>query len=61
MSEKTTNIIKKSILIGALTSSFGVFISKILGLLYYSPLCSLAGESNMAFYSFCCIKYLTTS
>ena len=51
MSDKTSNIIKKSILIGALTSSFGVFLSKILGLLYYSPLCSLAGESNMAFYS----------
>lgn len=51
MSDKTANIIKKSILIGALTSSFGVFLSKILGLLYYSPLCSLAGESNMAFYS----------
>lgn len=51
MSEKTSNLMKKSILIGALTSSFGVFLSKVLGLLYYSPLCSLAGESNMAFYS----------
>lgn len=51
MENKAQSIIKKSILIGALTSSFGVFISKVLGLLYYSPLCSLAGESNMAFYS----------
>ncbi len=43
--------IKQSLLIGALTSSFGIFVSKLLGLLYYSPLSALAGESNMAFYS----------
>lgn len=49
MSEK--KILKQSLLIGALTSSFGVFISKALGLLYYSPLSSLAGEENMVFYS----------
>ena len=42
---------KQSLLIGALTSSFGIFVSKLLGLLYYSPLSALAGESNMAFYS----------
>lgn len=42
---------KHSLLIGALTSSFGIFISKLLGLFYYSPLSSLAGESNMVFYS----------
>ena len=42
---------KQSLLIGALTSSFGIFISKALGLLYYSPLSSLAGESNMGFYA----------
>lgn len=51
MSGKRQEIIKKSILVGALTSSFGVFVSKLLGLIYYSPLCSLAGEANMAFYS----------
>lgn len=45
------NIVKQSLLVGALTSSFGVFISKALGLLYYSPLNALAGEENMAFYS----------
>lgn len=44
-------VIKQSLLVGALTSSFGVFISKALGLLYYSPLSSLAGEENMVFYS----------
>ncbi|MDO4197754.1 MAG: oligosaccharide flippase family protein [Erysipelotrichaceae bacterium] len=42
---------KQSLLIGALTSSFGIFISKLLGLFYYSPLSSMAGEANMAFYS----------
>ncbi|MBQ6126080.1 MAG: oligosaccharide flippase family protein [Erysipelotrichaceae bacterium] len=42
---------KQSLLMGALTSSFGIFVSKLLGLLYYSPLSQLAGEANMAFYS----------
>lgn len=42
---------KQSLMIAALTSSFGIFISKALGLLYYSPLSSLAGEENLAFYS----------
>ena len=49
MAEK--KVMKQSLLIGALTSSFGVFISKALGLLYYSPLSALAGEENMVFYS----------
>lgn len=42
---------KQSLMIAALTSSFGIFVSKALGLLYTSPLSSLAGEDNMAFYS----------
>ncbi len=42
---------KQSLLMGALTSSFGIFVSKLLGLLYYSPLSSIAGEENMTFYS----------
>lgn len=42
---------KQSLMIAALTSSFGIFVSKALGLIYYSPLSSLAGEGNMAFYS----------
>lgn len=49
MTEK--KVLKQSLLVGALTSSFGVFISKALGLLYYSPLSALAGEENMVFYS----------
>ncbi|MBQ1508507.1 MAG: oligosaccharide flippase family protein, partial [Erysipelotrichaceae bacterium] len=47
----TQKKLKQSVLVGALTSSFGIFISKALGLLYYSPLSALAGEENMAFYS----------
>ena len=43
--------VKQSLMVAALASSFGIFISKTLGLLYYSPLSALAGESNMAFYS----------
>lgn len=51
MTTKRQGQVKQSLLVGALASSFGVFISKMLGLLYYSPLSSLAGEGNMAFYS----------
>lgn len=48
---KNNNQKKQSLMIAALTSSFGIFVSKALGLIYYSPLSSLAGENNMAFYS----------
>lgn len=48
MSNKTK--MQESLLMGALASSFGIFLSKVLGLLYYSPLSELAGEANMAFY-----------
>lgn len=48
---KTKDKLQQSLLMGALASSFGIFVSKVLGLFYYSPLSSLAGESNMAFYS----------
>ena len=41
---------KQSLIVGALTSSFGIFISKALGLLYASPLSIMATESNMVFY-----------
>ena len=51
MSNTNNNKLKQSLILGALTSSFGVFVSKLLGLLYYSPLSSAAGESNMVFYS----------
>ena len=48
---KNKDKLQESLLMGALASSFGIFISKVLGLFYYSPLSSIAGEANMAFYS----------
>ena len=42
---------KSTLILGALTSSFGIFISKILGLTYVIPLNSLAGSANISFYS----------
>ena len=36
-----------------------MFVSKLLGLLYYSPLSSTAGESNMMFYSIVYAYYET--
>ncbi|MFI3284951.1 MAG: oligosaccharide flippase family protein, partial [Erysipelotrichaceae bacterium] len=42
---------KQSLILGALTSSFGIFLSKALGLLYAAPFSSLAGEANMSFYA----------
>lgn len=49
--------LKQSLLIGALTSSFGVFLSKLLGLIYVSPLTSYAGSSNLTFYSIAYVYY----
>lgn len=42
---------KQSFILGSLTSSAGVFISKAIGLLYVVPFTALATENNMAFYS----------
>ena len=41
---------KQSLLLGALTSSFGIFLSKAIGLLYASPFSIMASETNMVFY-----------
>lgn len=46
------NKLQDSLLMGALASSFGIFLSKLLGLFYYSPLSAIAGEANMSFYAF---------
>lgn len=44
--------LKQSFIIGSLTSSVGIFVSKMLGLLYIVPFTALAGgEGNMVFYS----------
>ena len=42
---------KQSLLSGVLAGSLGIFISKALGLFYVVPLNSLAGGSNMFYYS----------
>ena len=44
-------VVKQSLITGALASTFGIFLSKLLGLLYVVPLNELAGDGNMAFYS----------
>ena len=41
---------KQSLILGALTSSFGIFLAKAIGLLYASPFSIMASESNMVFY-----------
>lgn len=43
---------KQSIIIGGLISSAGIFISKLLGLLYVIPLNAIAGAENMQYYGF---------
>lgn len=53
------NKLQDSLLMGALASSFGIFLSKLLGLFYYSPLSAIAGEANMAFYSIAYTYYDT--
>ncbi|MBP3892144.1 MAG: polysaccharide biosynthesis C-terminal domain-containing protein [Solobacterium sp.] len=51
MSETNKNRIKQSFILGSLTSSAGVFLSKIIGLFYVVPFTALATEKNMVFYS----------
>lgn len=43
---------KQSIIIGGLISSAGIFVSKLLGLLYVIPLNAIAGTDNMQYYGF---------
>ena len=51
--------LQDSLLMGALASSFGIFVSKLLGLFYYTPLSEMAGEANMGFYAFAYNYYAT--
>lgn len=53
------NKLQDSLLMGALASSFGIFVSKLLGLFYYTPLSEIAGEANMGFYAFAYNYYAT--
>lgn len=51
MSETNKNRLKQSFILGSLTSSAGVFLSKVIGLFYVVPFTALATENNMVFYS----------
>ena len=51
MTEKQRERTKQSFIMGSLTSSAGVFLSKAIGLFYMVPFTALATEPNMAFYS----------
>lgn len=42
---------KQSIIIGGLLGSAGIFVSKIIGILYVIPFTALIGESNLVYYS----------
>ncbi len=52
-----SNRAKKSFIAGALTSTAGVFISKLLGLLYVAPFTALATTQNTVFYSLAYTNY----
>ncbi|MEA5026264.1 MAG: oligosaccharide flippase family protein [Erysipelotrichaceae bacterium] len=43
---------KQSLILGALTSSAGIFVTKLLGIFYMVPFTALAGEGNLDFYSY---------
>ena len=43
---------KQSLILGALTSSAGIFITKLLGLFYMTPFTALAGDENLVYYSY---------
>ncbi len=51
MTEKQRERTRQSFILGSLTSSAGVFLSKTIGLFYMVPFTALATEENMAFYS----------
>ncbi|NCB32837.1 MAG: polysaccharide biosynthesis protein [Erysipelotrichia bacterium] len=51
MTERTKKKVKQSFVMGSLTSSAGVFITKLIGLFYMVPFTALAGDENMAYYS----------
>ena len=43
---------KQSIIFGGLISSAGVFLSKVLGLVYVIPFNMIAGDQNIRFYGY---------
>ena len=51
MSESQQKQVKQSFIIGSLTSSAGIFLSKAIGLFYVVPFTAIATENNMVFYT----------
>ena len=51
MSDNTSSKVKQSFIAGSLTSSAGIFVSKLIGLFYIIPFKAIAGQENMVFYS----------
>lgn len=51
MSEKSKKKIKQGFIAGSLTSSAGVFISKLIGMFYIVPFKQIVGQANLSYYS----------
>ena len=51
MSDNQQRQIKQSFIVGSLTSSAGIFLSKAIGLFYVVPFTAIATENNMVFYT----------
>ncbi|MBQ1440011.1 MAG: polysaccharide biosynthesis C-terminal domain-containing protein [Solobacterium sp.] len=51
MSETQQKQVKQSFILGSLTSSAGIFLSKAIGLFYVVPFTAIATENNMVFYT----------
>lgn len=51
MSDKTKKKVKQGFIAGSLTSSAGVFISKLIGMFYIVPFKQIVGQANLSYYS----------
>ena len=51
MSNKTKKKVKQGFIAGSLTSSAGVFISKLIGMFYIIPFKQIVGQANLSYYS----------
>lgn len=51
MSNKTKNKVKNGFIAGSLTSSAGVFVSKLIGMFYIVPFKQIVGQANLSYYS----------
>lgn len=51
MSENTKKKVKQGFIAGSLTSSAGVFVSKLIGMFYIVPFKAIVGQANLSYYS----------